>query len=86
MAGLAWAVRRVVSGPVPRVTILGSGATARSALVAAAELGAAAVTVVARTPAKAETLVPWAQELGVEVTRPALGRRTCRRPIWWSRR
>ncbi len=68
VAGLAWAVRRVVSGPVSRVTLLGSGATARSALVAAAELDAAAVTVLARMPAKAETLVTLGQELGVEVT------------------
>ena len=68
VAGLAWAVRRVVPGPVPRVTLLGSGATARSALLAAAELGAAAVTVLARTPARAEPLVTLGRELDLPVT------------------
>ena len=57
VGGAGSAVRRVAPGPVPRVTLLGSGATARSALLAAAELGAPAVTVLARTPAKAEPLV-----------------------------
>ena len=74
VAGLAWAVRRVVPGPVPRVTLLGSGATARSALLAAAELGAAAVTVVARTPAKAEPLVTLGPRARPAGDGPALGR------------
>ncbi len=43
------------------MTILGAGATARSALVSALELGADTVTVVARTPAKAEPLVALAR-------------------------
>ena len=67
VAGLAWAVRRVVSEPVPRVTLLGSGATARSALLAAADLGAVAVTVLARTPVKAQPLVALGRDLDVEV-------------------
>ena len=67
VAGLAWAVRRVTAAPLSRVTLLGSGATARSALLAAAELGAATVTVVARTPARAETLVALGRELDMAV-------------------
>jgi shikimate dehydrogenase len=66
--GLAWAVRRVTADPLPRVTILGSGATARSALLAAAELGVATVTVVARSSAKAATLVVLGRDLGLDVT------------------
>jgi shikimate dehydrogenase len=65
--GLVWAVRRATAAALPRVTLLGSGATARSALLAVTELGAAAVTVVARTPAKAEALVAIGRELDVEV-------------------
>jgi shikimate dehydrogenase len=67
VAGLVWAVRQVVSDPVPRVSLLGSGATARSALLAATELGTEAVAVVARTPAKATPLVALGRELGLEV-------------------
>ena len=67
VAGLAWAVRRRASGPLPRVTLLGSGATARSALLAAAGLGAATVTVVARTSAKAESLASLGRDLGLAV-------------------
>lgn len=47
--------------------ILGAGATARSSLVSLARLGAAAVRVVARTPAKAAPLVPLGASLGVTV-------------------
>ncbi len=54
--GLVSAVRRVRADLTPRVTILGAGATARSSLVSASRLGAETVTVVARTPAKAEPL------------------------------
>ena len=66
--GLAWAVRRVTADPLPRVTVLGTGATARSTLLAAVELGVATVTVVARTPAKADALVVLGGELGLDVT------------------
>jgi shikimate dehydrogenase len=67
VAGLAWAVRRVTLAPLRQVTLLGSGATARSALLASAELGAVAVTVVARSRAKAETLAALARELDLTV-------------------
>ncbi|MGY4856988.1 shikimate dehydrogenase family protein [Cryobacterium sp. AP23] len=51
-----------------RVTLLGAGATAASALVAAAELGAEAVDIIARTPARADPLVDLGGRLGLVVT------------------
>ena len=48
--------------------ILGSGATAASAVAAAADLGALDVTVAARTPARAEHLVALAHELGLRAS------------------
>lgn len=70
VGGLVWAVRRAAPGTAsfPRVTILGSGATARSSLVSAEQLGAEQVVVLARTPAKAEPLVTLGSRLGVGVT------------------
>ncbi|MFO7690931.1 MAG: shikimate dehydrogenase [Cryobacterium sp.] len=50
------------------VTILGAGATAASALVAAAELGTQAIDVLVRTPAKATGLVELGHQLGLLVT------------------
>ena len=49
------------------VHVLGSGATATSVLVALAGLGAASVTVSARSPHKAGHLLVLAQQLGVEL-------------------
>jgi shikimate dehydrogenase len=75
VGGLAWAVRQVTTVPLPRVTILGTGATASAALIAAAQLGAQQVTVAARTPSRAEPLRALSRELGVELEiRP-----------WWAR-
>jgi shikimate dehydrogenase len=51
-----------------RVTLLGAGATAASALVAAAELGAEAVDIIARTPARADALLELGGRLGLVVT------------------
>jgi shikimate dehydrogenase len=67
VGGLVWAVRRVTPDPMPRVTILGTGATARSSLVSAAQLGAVRVTVLARTPSRAESLRALGERLAVEV-------------------
>src|SRR5215813_4776904 len=50
------------------VLILGGGATACSALAAARGLGAAAVTVAVRDPARAQDLLAAAARLGVTVT------------------
>ena len=67
VGGLIWAVGQVAASPLPRVTILGAGATARAALIAATQLGAQGVTVVARTAARAEALRPLSNELGVRL-------------------
>lgn len=50
------------------VTLLGAGATARSALVAAAELGAESVEVIVRTPSKAQPLVDLGHGIGLIAT------------------
>jgi len=63
VGGLVSAVQRAVPDAPSRVTILGAGATARSSLVSAAQLGASTVTVVARDPAKADSLRPLAETL-----------------------
>ena len=69
VGGLVWAVRRTHAGTMRRVTILGSGATARSALLSVVQLGASEVTVLARTPARARPLEQLAADhgLGFEV-------------------
>jgi shikimate dehydrogenase len=46
--------------------VLGAGGTARAAVVAAGELGARRVTVVARDPAKAEPLLALAAAVGAD--------------------
>ncbi|WEK59842.1 MAG: shikimate dehydrogenase [Candidatus Microbacterium colombiense] len=53
---------------VRRVRILGGGATAASALVAAAEIGAQTADVRARRPQRASGLVALGEEIGVHVT------------------
>jgi shikimate dehydrogenase len=67
VGGLTWAVRQAVTEPLPRVTILGAGATARAALIAATQLGAQWMTVMARTPSRAEPLRALSRRLGVEL-------------------
>jgi shikimate dehydrogenase len=67
IGGLTWAVGQVAAKPMHRVTILGAGATARSALIAATQLGAEQVTVVARTPSRAEPLSALSSQLGVRL-------------------
>ena len=66
--GLVWAVRQGGDAALGTVTVLGSGATARSAVLSAAELGAGHVQVVARDPRKAELLAPPAAALGLRLT------------------
>ncbi|MBO1768831.1 shikimate dehydrogenase [Agrococcus sp. TF02-05] len=53
--------------------IVGAGATASSALVALAELGARSVAVALRSPAKGAELVALGERLGVEVALQPLG-------------
>ncbi|NKY86962.1 shikimate dehydrogenase [Nocardia veterana] len=50
---------------VSRAVVLGAGGTARPALLALAELGASAVTVVARDAGRAEPTLALARELGL---------------------
>ncbi len=73
VAGLVWAAARALAGPARTVTVVGSGATARSALVAAPRLGATSVQVLARDPAKAAALAPLAQAVGVDLALPRWG-------------
>lgn len=65
VGGLVAAVRQARPAATGRVTIVGGGATARSALVSAAQLGADRVRLVARNPTKAEQLRPLAEALGL---------------------
>lgn len=67
VGGLVWAVRRASSEPMRRVTILGAGATARSSLVSAGQLGADRVTVLARTPSRAGALLALGERLSLAV-------------------
>jgi shikimate dehydrogenase len=67
VGGLTWAVRQVTQTPLSQVTILGAGATARAALIAATQLGAQQVTVVARTPSRAEALRGMGAYIGAEL-------------------
>ena len=58
---------------IERATIIGNGATARSALVAAALLGATRVTVVARAPERAQPLLGIAENIRVDADVVSLG-------------
>ncbi len=64
VAGIVAAVRRV--DHAGRARILGSGATARSALLALHQLGVERIDVAARNPATAAHLVSLAADLGVD--------------------
>jgi shikimate dehydrogenase len=64
-------VRALAEGSIVsarHVAILGSGATAASAIVAAAQLGAEHVSLLARSPERAEQLRPIAQASGTTIT------------------
>lgn len=67
VGGLVEAVREQGVAELPFGRILGAGATATSALVAFAELGARRVEVVARRPEAVAALVPLGARLGIEV-------------------
>jgi shikimate dehydrogenase len=67
IGGLTWAVRQVSTAPLPRATILGTGATARAAVIAATQLGAQHITVIARTPSRAEPLRALSLDIGVDL-------------------
>lgn len=62
-----------LAGQTPEVLVLGAGATACSALAALRQLGVGTVTVAARDPARATTLLEVAQRLGVRVELSSFG-------------
>lgn len=65
--GLVWALGRALPDGAGSATVLGSGATARSALVALARLGVQQVQVLARDPEKARALQPLTETLGLDL-------------------
>ncbi|GAA0995348.1 shikimate dehydrogenase [Subtercola frigoramans] len=73
VAGIVGALGDAAIRQTSHVLILGAGATARSAMVAAANLGAEQVTVAARSPHKTEEIVNVAARAGVAVSVVHLG-------------
>jgi shikimate dehydrogenase len=67
IGGLVWAVQQVGAARPLQVTILGSGATARSSVLSAEQLGARELTIMARTPSSAEQLVALGSALQLDV-------------------
>lgn len=67
VGGLVLALRAAGVEQVRSAVILANGATARSSLASLAELGCTAVRLLARTPARAETLRPLAGRVGIEL-------------------
>lgn len=67
VGGIVRALQEAGCHGLTRGALVGAGATAASALAALAELGATAVDVFARTPARAASLVELGERLGVEV-------------------
>ncbi|SMH39424.1 shikimate dehydrogenase [Rathayibacter oskolensis] len=65
VAGIVRALGEAGVASADRIEVLGGGATAASALAAAAELGAALVTVTTRSPERAAALEPVAAAVGV---------------------
>ncbi|PPF16576.1 shikimate dehydrogenase [Rathayibacter sp. AY1A7] len=68
VAGIVRALAEAGVVSAERVQVLGGGATAASALAAAAELGAARVDLVLRTASRAVELAPLAESLGVLIS------------------
>jgi shikimate dehydrogenase len=67
IGGLVWAVQQLDAGRPLRVTILGSGATARSAVLSAEQLGARNLTIMARTMSRTEQLEALGAALQLDV-------------------
>ena len=72
VGGIVDALAEAGIGDVETVRILGAGATAASALVAVAEIGAARVDVRARRPERAAPLIDLGERVGVVVEVSAL--------------
>lgn len=73
VVGVAAALRPALSASPPHAVVLGSGATARSALLALADLGAASVTVRARNRDAVARLLAWARRVDLAVPDLASG-------------
>lgn len=73
VGGLAAALREAGIADVESVRIVGAGATATSALLAADEIGARRVEVIARRLDAAAPLVRLGREIGIQVTAARLG-------------
>ncbi|MET4637063.1 shikimate dehydrogenase [Mycetocola sp. 2940] len=67
VAGITRALAAIDVTEAAHVHILGGGATAASAVVAAAELGAISVSVLARSPEKSEPLIALGRRAGLTV-------------------
>ena len=67
VAGIVAALREVGVDGCRRATVIGTGATAASALAALHELGAGTVRVLGRSPERARTLQPVADALGLQL-------------------
>lgn len=67
IAGLVAALREGGLQEIPRARILGAGATAASAILALAELGATRIDVVARRPEAVTSLRALGEQIGVAV-------------------
>jgi shikimate dehydrogenase len=67
VAGITRALAAIGVTEAPHVHILGGGATAASAVVAAAELGALSVSILARSPEKSESLIAIGRRAGLAV-------------------
>jgi len=65
--GIVQAVAQVGSPGSPTVLVIGAGATARSAVAAAARLGASSVDVLARRPEACADLISTARACGLDV-------------------
>jgi shikimate dehydrogenase len=72
VGGIVEALRESGFDAVDSARIIGTGATATSAVVALAELGAAEIEIRARRPERASTLVRLGDELGVRVAAAAI--------------
>jgi len=67
VVGLVRALGPHLSGAPSRALLLGAGATARSAVLALAELGVTTLTVRARDTGRAADLLAWALDLGTGI-------------------
>ncbi len=67
VVGVVRALAPHLPGPPGRALVLGAGATARSAVLALAELGVTTLTVRARDTSRAADLLAWALDLGTGI-------------------